>query len=72
MSYDCFECEELPSEARAVRDLYTTKEYFRENYFKLCEEYDKLEAELKQLRNKYNQLEARSNFLSSIKEVHTP
>ena len=50
MSKDCFECNELPSEAIEVVNLYTTKEYFKNKYFKLCEEYGKLNAELNELK----------------------
>lgn len=52
VSNDCIDCDELPSEARAVRDLYTTKEYFRQQYFSVCEELESLKKELKQLRKR--------------------
>ena len=52
MSKCCIDCDELPNEARAVRDLYTTKEYYKNQWFKLSEKYEELEAELKQLRKK--------------------
>ena len=52
MSYDCPDCDELPSEARAVRDLYTTMEYYKERYYVTAKELEATRKELKQLRQK--------------------
>ena len=52
MSIGCPDCDELPSEARQVRDLYDTMDYYRRLYRAVSEERDNLKQELKQLRKK--------------------
>ena len=52
MSKNCIDCDELPSEARAVRDLYDTMDYYRRLYRAVSEDRDNLKEELKQLRKK--------------------
>lgn len=52
MSVDCIECDELPSEARAVRDLYTTMEYYKKRYYVTAKELETTRKELKQLRQR--------------------
>ena len=49
---DCIECEELSGIAREVQELYKERDHYRELYFETCRDFDKLEAELKQLRKK--------------------
>lgn len=48
--YNCPDCDELPSEARAVRDLYDTMEHYRKLYYQVSKERDDLKIYLKQLR----------------------
>ena len=42
MSKDCKECDGLPNEARAVRDLYDTKEYYRIKCIELEKRYKEI------------------------------